>query len=95
MDEAPSEKSGVGGAFTVNVIDVAAVSVPLEPVIMTVAAVSVAVLDALKVTVLFPVVEAGVKDAVTPAGKPLALSVTLLLKPPLGVTVIVLLAVAP
>ena len=95
VELAESEKLGTAGAFTVSVIGVVAVSVLLVPVIITVAAVSVAVVDALNVTVLLPVVEAGLKEAVTPAGRPLALSATLPVKPPEGVTVIVLLAVAP
>lgn len=94
-EAAESAKSGVAGAFTVKVIGVVAVKVPLAPVIITVAEVKVAVLDALNVTVLLPVVEAGLKEAVTPAGSPLALKATLLLNPPVGSTVIMLLAVAP
>lgn len=64
-------------------------SAPLVPVIVTVAMPVVAVLDAVKVTTL------PAKLAVTPAGIPLALKATLPLKPPPGVTVIVLLADFP
>ena len=62
---------------------------------MTVAEPVVAVVDAENVTVLVPAVDAGLKEAETPAGNPLALRVTLPLKPPLGVTEIVSVAVAP
>jgi hypothetical protein len=55
----------------------------------------VAVLDAVKVSVLVPVVEVGLKLAVTPAGKPPALRATLPVNPPEGVTVTVLLPVPP
>ena len=62
---------------------------------MTFAAPAVAPLDAANVTVLVPVVEIGLKLAVTPDGNPLALSVTLPVKPPRGTTVTVLVAVPP
>ena len=71
------------------------VSVPLTPVIVIVAAPSVAVLEAVNVRVLVLVVEAGLNAAVTPAGNPLALSATAPANPPDGVTVIVLVPVAP
>src|SRR5215467_5441786 len=74
---------------------VAWLSVPLVPVTVTVAGPVVAVLDAVKVRVLVPVVEAGLKLAVTPAGKPLAVRATVPAKPLIGVTVIVLLPLAP
>jgi hypothetical protein len=47
------------------------------------------------VRVLVPVVEAGLKTAVTPLGSPLALKAALPLKPPDGVTVMTLVAVDP
>ena len=63
---------------------------------VTVAGPRVAVVEAVKVTVLLvPVVEAGLKLGVTPVGKPLALNATLLLKPPARVIVIALFAVEP
>ena len=68
---------------------------PLVPVTVTVADPVVAVVEAVKVRVLVPVVEAGLKLAVTPAGKPLAASDTVPLKPFTGWTVIVLLPVPP
>jgi hypothetical protein len=69
--------------------------VPLIPVMVTVAAPRVAELDAVNVRVLAPVVEEGLNVAVTPLGNPLALKATLPLKPPDGVTVMVLVAVDP
>jgi hypothetical protein len=51
------------------------------------------VLDAVKVSVLPAVVE--LKLAVTPAGRPLTLSATVPANPPLRVTLMVLVAVAP
>jgi hypothetical protein len=48
-----------------------------------------------KVTVLLVVAGFGLNPAVTPLGKPAALNVTLLLKPPVGVIVITLVAVLP
>jgi len=85
----------VTGVFTVSAMDVVWVIVPLVPVMVTVAAPRVAVLDAVNVRALVPVVEAGLNAVVTPAGNPLALNATLPVKPPLGVMVIVLPDVAP
>ena len=68
---------------------------PLVPVTATVDDPVVAVVEAVKVRVLVPVVEAGLKLAVTPAGKPLAASETLPLKPLAGLTVMVLVPDAP
>ena len=84
---AAREKSGLTGTVTVTLICVVAERVPLEPVIVTVAVPAVAIVDAENVTVLEPVVDVGLKEAETPAGNPLALSATLPLKPPEGVTV--------
>ena len=95
VEVAAKEKSGLAGALTVTLTAVEAESVPLEPEIVTVAVPVAAVLDAENVTVLVPAVDAGLKEAVTPAGNPLALSVTLPLKPPLGVTETVSVAVEP
>jgi hypothetical protein len=59
-----------------------------------VAAPSVAVLDAERVrTLLPPVVEVGLKPAVTPPGNPLAPNATLPVKPPVRVIVIVIVLV--
>lgn len=95
MASAERAKSGVCGATTVNWIAVAAESVPLEPLIVTVPEPTVAVFEAAKVTVLVPVVDAGVREAVTPEGRPLALKATVPPKPPVGVMVMVLIAVVP
>jgi len=62
-------------------------------VTVTVAAPRVAELDAESVRVLVPVVEAGLNEAVTPLGNPLAVKATLPAKPLDGVTVMVLVAV--
>ena len=63
---------------------------------VTVAGPSVAVVEAVKVTVLLvPVVEAGLKLGVTPVGKPLALNATAFENPPVRVIVIALDAFAP
>src|SRR5262245_46105934 len=81
---------------TVRAIVVVRVSPPPVPVMVTFAAPRVAALDAASVNaLLFPVAEAGLKLAVTPLGKPLALSATLLVKPPARVIVIVLAPLAP
>ncbi len=63
--------------------------------IVTVTAAAAAVLVAVNVTVLVPVVETGEKAALTPVGNPVALKATLPVNPPVGVTVIVLVAVPP
>ena len=90
------EKSGVAGWFTVRLIVVVRVRLPSVPVTVTVAGPSVAVVEAARVsTLLVPVVEVGLKLAVTPVGNPLALNATLLVKPPVRVTVIVLVPLAP
>src|SRR5262245_33367767 len=72
------------------------VSPPPAPVMVTVAEPGVAALDAVSVSaLLFPVVEAGLKLAVTPVGRPPALNATPLVNPPLRVIVIVLVPLAP
>jgi len=68
---------------------------PLVPVAVTLAVPTVAVLETVKVNVLLPVVDAGLKLAVTPAGNPLAARATVPENPFTGATVIVLLPVAP
>jgi len=94
LDE--SEKSGVCGWFTVRLIVVVRVRLPPVPVTVTVAAPRVAVLEALKVSVLLvPVVDGGLKPAVTPLGNPLALKATLLVNPFRRAMVIALVPLAP
>jgi hypothetical protein len=81
--EADSEKSAAITSFTVNATVAVCDNDPDVPVIVTVAAPSVAVEDAFNVSVAaVPVVDAGLKLAVTPLGKPLAVNATLPAKPP-------------
>jgi hypothetical protein len=68
---------------------------PQVPVIVSEAVPDVAVLLAVSVKVLVLVVLLGLKDAVTPLGRPEADKLTLLLKPFCGLTVTVLAPVAP
>lgn len=82
-------------AVTVRATVVVWVRAPLVPVTVTFVVPVVAVLEAVKVRVLVVVVEAGLKLAVTPVGRPLAESVTVPVNPFTGVIVIVLLPVAP
>lgn len=85
-----------GSAVTLSVSVVVAVVEPLVPLIVTVAAPTVAVLDAVKVRVLpaEPVTVAGLKLAVTPDGRPLALNVTVPLTPT-SFTVTLVVALVP
>lgn len=83
-------------ANTVRVTVVEFVKLPHVPVIVTVALFTVvAVLVAVSVSVLEVVAGFGLKDAVTPLGRPDADKVTLLAKPFCGVTLIVLVPLAP
>ena len=75
--EGLSVKLPVPAAFTVSAMEVVAVRVPEVPVMLTVAAPVVAVLLAVRVRTLLPVVGLVPKAAVTPVGKPDAASVTL------------------
>ena len=72
-----------------------AVKDPDVPVMVTVEVPVVAELLAVKVTTLLPVVGLVAKVAVTPVGSPLAARVTLPVKPPTSVTVMVSVAVEP
>ena len=81
--------------FTVNERVVVSVKLPEVPVIVTVDVPVVAVGLAVRVSVLVVLVGFGLKPAVTPLGRPEALKVTLPLKPFCGVTVIVLVPLAP
>lgn len=71
-------------------IVVDAVKLPDVPVMVTMTLPVTAVAPAVKVSVLVPVVLAGLKDAVTPLGKPEADSATVPLKPFSGVIAMVL-----
>jgi hypothetical protein len=68
---------------------------PEVPVMVTVAAPGVAVLLAVRVSVLVAVVELGLNEAVTPLGNPEAVRATLPLNPFTSVTVMVSVALAP
>lgn len=80
---------------TVRLIVVEWLSVPETPVTVTVAVPTVAVLLAVKVTTLVDVAGLVPKAAVTPVGRPEADNVTLPVKPPVLVTVTVLVPVPP
>ena len=81
--------------MTVNATVVVWTRVPDVPVMVTVEEPTVAVLEAVSVSVLVVVALAGLNEAVTPDGNPLAARLTEPVKPPLGVTVIVLVPFAP
>ena len=68
---------------------------PAVPVIVTVAEPVAAVEVAVSVSVVVLVAGFGLNAAVTPLGKPDAVKLTLPLKPPVGVTVMVLLLFPP
>ena len=82
-------------AVTVRATVVVLVKVPDAPVIVTVPCPVVAVLLAVSVNVLVVVAGFGLKDAVTPLGRPDADKLTLPLKPFRGVSVIVLVPLPP
>ena len=82
-------------ARTVRVIVVVFVKLPDEPPMVTVTVPVVAVLLAVSVNVLVLVVLPGLKDAVTPPGRPDADKLTVPVKPFWGVTVMVLVPLAP
>src|SRR5262245_33861323 len=83
-------------SFTVRLIDVVRVRSPPVPVTVTVAGPRAAALDAVKLrALLVPVVEVGLKLALTPLGNPPALNATLPVKPPVRVMVIALVPLAP
>jgi len=69
--------------------------VPEVPVIVTVNAPVVAVLLAVRVSMLEVVEAAGLKEAVTPLGSPVAVKATLPVNPPVSVTVTVSVPLAP
>jgi len=84
-----------GGGVTVRAMVVLLVAVPEAPDTVIVEVPAAALLDALKVSVLVFVDAVGLKVAVTPVGSPLTENVTVPLKPLCGVTVMVLVPVAP
>lgn len=96
LGEAESVKLGCGAVpFTVRLMFVVWVKLPDVPVTVIVTVPVVAVLLAANVSVLEPVAGLGLKEAVTPPGKPELDKETLLLKPFAGVMVIVLFPLEP
>ncbi len=85
-----ADRVKLGGDVTVRLIVVVPVKLPEMPVTVTVDVPVAAVALAVSVSVLVLVAGLGVNAAVTPLGKPDAERVTLPLKPPAGVIVIVL-----
>jgi len=89
LGDAESVKFGTGTGFTVRESVVVFVKLPEEPRTRTESVPIDAVLLADRVSVLLPVVLLGLNEAVTPRGSPEADKLTLPVKPPCGVTVIV------
>ena len=90
-----AERAKFGAPFTVRLTVVVLVRLPEVPVIVTVAAPAAALLLAESVNVLVIVAPPGLKDAVTPVGRPDADKLTVPLKPPSGATLMVLLPFDP
>ena len=95
MGDAESVKLATGTAVTARERVVTLVRLPEVPVMVTVADPGVAVLLAVSVSVLALAVLVGLKDAVTPLGRPDADKLTLPLKPFCGVMVTALVPLAP
>lgn len=93
LGDAERVKFPVG--FTMSVIVVWFVKLPDVPITDTVTVPMAAVPLAVSVNTLVPVVLLGLKDAVTPLGRPDADKLTLPVKPFSGVTVMVLVPLAP
>ena len=93
--EAATLKFGDAAALTVRAIVVLAVRLPEVPVIVTVDVPVVAVLLAVNVSTLVPVVGFVPNVAVTPLGRPEAARVTLPVNPPASLTVMVLVPLLP
>jgi hypothetical protein len=93
--EAPTVKFGVAVELTVRASVVFAVRLPDVPVMVTVDVPVVAVLLAVSVSTLVPVVGFVPNAAVTPLGRPEAASVTLPANPFTSVTVMVLVPPLP
>jgi hypothetical protein len=85
----------LGGGLTVSAMVTLLVTLPEVPVMVTVEELVGAVLAAAKVTVLWLVVLAGAKLAVTPTGRPDAASATVPLKPFRALMAMVLAPLAP
>src|SRR5258708_12304655 len=91
----PAGRLGFGAGVTDSVSVVKLVRLPEVPVMVTLAAPTVAVLVAVNVNMLVLVVLAGLKEAVTPLGRPDADKPTLPLKPLCGITLTVLVPLPP
>lgn len=92
---ASCQPDGRATETTVNVSDVALTRVPDVPVMVTVKVPVAAVPVAVSVSALVPAVLAGLKEAVTPIGKPEADRLTPALKPFCGFTAMVSVPLAP
>jgi hypothetical protein len=90
-----AERVNFGPAFTFTETAVLLVKPPTVPVAVTENVPVAAVLVAVRVRVLEAVAGFGLNEAVTPLGRPNADKLTLLLKPFCGVTVILLVPLAP
>ena len=90
-----AERAKFGGAVMVRAIVAVLFNAPETPVTVTVDAPVTAEALAVSVSVLAPVVLAGLNDAVTPLGRPDAVRLTLPLKPLSGPTVILLAPLLP
>jgi len=95
VGEGVSVKLGVVEGLTVSAIVVVEVVPPEVPVMVTVAAPVVAVLLAVSVSTLALVEDAGLNEAVTPLGNPVAVNDTLPVNPPVSVTAMVSVALLP
>jgi hypothetical protein len=90
-----ADRVKLGGATIVSAMEVLLVSAPAIPVTVTVQVPGAAVALAMNVSVLVRVVCAGPNAAVTPGGRPVTESATVLLNPPPGVTARVLAPLPP
>ena len=90
-----AQPEGRGAETTVRVSVVVLVKLPEMPVMVTTAVPRVAALLAARVKVLEPVVLAGLKVGVTPAGNPEADKLTLPVNPFSGLIVTALVPLAP
>jgi hypothetical protein len=90
-----TESAKSGAALTVRVRVVELVKLPEVPVMVMVAVPDIAVLLAESVSVLVLKVLLGLKEAVTPLGRPVADRLTLLENPPWGAKEIVLVPLVP
>ena len=99
LGDAEMEKLGVGTLVTVRLTVVVWVTLPPVPVMVTVEVPRVAVGETVKVSVELPApgapIEDGLKEAVTPAGRPEAESEMAALKPPETAVVTVVPPVEP